>query len=67
MALSMHTAALSFAGNVAPLAQRTGAISMETIEDLKAVRTPPAVPLLCCLLLCLLCACCLRSSLSPRT
>lgn len=41
MALSMHTAALSFAGNVAPLARRTGAVSMETIEDLKAVRMTP--------------------------
>jgi hypothetical protein len=37
MALSFHTAALSFAGNVAPLSQRAGAPVMETIEDLKAV------------------------------
>lgn len=42
MALSFHTASLSFAGAVAPVAQRAGAISMETVEDLKAVRAEPS-------------------------
>jgi len=37
MALSFHSAALSFAGNVAPVTQRAGAVSMETIDDLKTM------------------------------